>query len=202
MTYETRIISSKDELHTCNLFHVNNLLWGTKAIPATYGRLGFVPEDGFYLTMTCEEAHPLKYCTENQGSVCRDSAVEMFLRFFPADHDTGIYLNFELNAAGAIHAKYGNGRCGRSAFPLTGEDACLWKCSESAHSWNVFVHIPVHSLEKIYGPLHLEKGSIFACNFYKISESPEIEHYASYAPIPVSSPDFHLPEFFAKAVLV
>ncbi|HBA63413.1 MAG TPA: hypothetical protein DCZ20_06120, partial [Lachnospiraceae bacterium] len=30
----------------------------------------------------------------------------------------------------------------------------------------------------------------------------EIEHYASYAPISAPEPDFHLPEFFAKAILV
>lgn len=202
MIYETKIISSRDELHTCNLFHVNTLLWGTSAIPPTYGRLGFVPEDGFYLTMTCEESQPQKHCTANQGGVCLDSAMEMFLQFFPEHGNSNIYLNFELNAAGAIHAKYGNDRINRLPFPITGRYACEWSCSETENSWSIMIRIPLCALEQIYGSLNLKEGSMFACNFYKISETPEIEHYASYAPISAPEPDFHLPEFFAKAILV
>ena len=50
--------------------------------------------------------------------------------------------------------------------------------------------------------MKLEKGSTFYCNFYKISESKDIEHYAAYAPITSPVPSFHMPEYFAEAVLV
>ncbi len=61
--------------------------------------------------------------------------------------------------------------------------------------------LPVSILEEIYGPLHLEEGSTFTCNFYKISETKEIEHYASYSPILSEIPSFHLTEFFETAII-
>ena len=50
--------------------------------------------------------------------------------------------------------------------------------------------------------LPLLVGNIFQqfyCNFYKIAQTPEIEHYASWSPIDNPTPNFHLPVFFAKA---
>lgn len=44
-------IRSREELEEVTPFQVDNLLWGTKKIPKTYGYLGFVPNDGFYLKM-------------------------------------------------------------------------------------------------------------------------------------------------------
>ena len=67
--------------------------------------------------------------------------------------------------------------------------------------WSASVHIPLSILEHIYGPLDLKKGSTFYCNFYKISESQDIEHYAAYAPIISPVPSFHMPEYFAESVL-
>jgi len=43
---------------------------------------------------------------------------------------------------------------------------------------------------------------MFFCNFYKIAESAGIEHYGAYHPIPVETPNFHLPQHFAKAIIV
>ncbi len=56
--------------------------------------------------------------------------------------------------------------------------------------------------EDLLNSLHLNIGSNFWCNFYKISEAAKIEHYASYAPIRTEVPSFHLPEFFATADVV
>ena len=44
-------------------------------------------------------------------------------------------------------------------------------------------------------------GEQFYCNFYKISEAPEIEHYAAYQKIDSDVPNFHLPVSFAKATV-
>ena len=76
------------------------------------------------------------------------------------------------------------------------------KTTIDEESWSMKLHLPIAILEKIYGPLHLDVGSSFWCNFYKISEAAEIEHYASYAPIRTEIPSFHLPEFFATADIV
>ena len=75
---EVPVIESADELEKVQPFFVEHLLWGTKQIPETYGYLGFVPSDGFYLKMVCKEKDPLRVYEKNQDPVYRDSAMEAF----------------------------------------------------------------------------------------------------------------------------
>lgn len=198
---KVKILNNPNELNTVSPFEVNNLLWGTKSIPKTYGYLGFVPGDGFYLRMVCEEPEPLRTFTQINSPVYQDSAMEAFFHFDPISGFSPVYLNFEVNASGALLAAYGTERTYRSYFSDAEykEFACSAQVSEDR--WAAQLRIPLHILENIYGPLSLDEGDTFTCNFYKISEDAEIEHYASYAPIKTAVPSFHLPEFFAVAAL-
>ena len=95
-----KVINSKDELEALEPFRVEYLLWGTKRIPKTYGYLGFVRDEGFYLKMVCEEKEPLRTYENVLDPVYRDSAMEAFFQF---EHENGgrritPYLNFEVNA--------------------------------------------------------------------------------------------------------
>lgn len=198
------IIKAVEELKNVTPFQVENLLWGTKAIPKTYVYLGFIPGDGFRLRMICEEKNPLRTFTNEQEPVYRDSALEAFFQFEPGrtGNSSEIYLNFEVNANGALLAAYGRERTYRTYFEKGDMKAFECKALVEEEQWSVELRIPINVLEKIYGELHLGAGSIFRCNFYKISESVDIEHYASYAPIRSEVPSFHLPEFFATAEIV
>ena len=201
---EVKIIRNAEELNSVPSFRVECLLWGTKKIPKTYGYLGFVPEDGFYLRLVCEEKEPLCIYETDQDPVYRDSAMEAFFQF-EAERSRGgreVYVNFEMNANGALLAAYGESRTYRSYF--SPEDMKEFSCRavREEDRWSTELRIPVSILEGIYGPLHLGAGSSFTCNFYKISETAEIEHYASYSPIRSETPSFHLPEFFASAEIV
>ena len=51
MLVEVEILRSRDELVETKPFRVETLLWGTKKIPETFGYLGYVPGEGFYLKM-------------------------------------------------------------------------------------------------------------------------------------------------------
>lgn len=201
---KVQVIASVDELEKVTPFKVDCLLWGTRKIPETYGYLGFVMGDGFYLKMVCEEKDPLRTYANNQDPVYRDSAMEAFFMFEPEKgrdvHST--YLNFEANANGALLAAYGKGRIYRSYF--TSEEMELFGCKAvvEKEKWSISLRIPIMVLEKIYGPLELKEGSSFTCNFYKISETQEIEHYASYSPIKSDIPSFHIPEYFETATIV
>ncbi len=196
------IIKNAAELESVNPFHVDKLLWGTKSIPETYGYLGFVPDDAFYLKMVCEEREPLCKYTRDMDPVYRDSAMEAYFQF---ETNIGrlqaIYLNFEANSSGALLAGYGKGRIYRSYFSKNSCQKFHNTAKVDQDHWTWYIRIPVTVLEEIYGPLYLEEGSIFTCNFYKISETKEIEHYASYAPILSGIPSFHMPEFFETAVI-
>jgi hypothetical protein len=126
--------------------------------------------------------------------------MEAFFCFQP-EKEAPCYLNFEMNANGAMLACYGNSRKNRqSLFALPHEGLCC-QASIKESSWQVRLFVPITLLREVYPKLTLSKGSRFTCNFYKIKESEGLTHFASFAPITAPSPDFHLPAFFAKAVL-
>lgn len=197
------IIHSSKDLENTNPFHIDNLLWGTKSIPRTYGYIGFVPEDGFYVKMICEEKEPLRNCTKDRDPVYRDSAMEAFFMFEPDrdKRDTRVYLNFEMNANGALLAAYGEDRVYRTYFSDDAYKAFACHAVIEEKQWSAAFRIPLSILAVVYGPLQMKEGSRFSCNFYKISETEAIEHYASYAMVETETPSFHQPEFFEKAVI-
>lgn len=199
-----KMIGSAAELRSVEPFYVEHLLWGTKSIPKTYGYIGFVPDEGFYLKMICEEQSPLRTYIHNQDPVYKDSTMEAFFMFEPERESTGlpVYFNLEMNSNGALLAAYGQDRAHRISFSEEGCRRVGCRAQINEKSWEVDFQVPIALLNEMYGPLHLGEGSTFSCNFYKISETKEIEHYASYSPVLSETPDFHLPEYFEKAIIV
>ncbi|MCB7306391.1 carbohydrate-binding family 9-like protein [Bariatricus massiliensis] len=198
---EIKILNHSDELHTCEPFSINCLLWGTLEIPSTHGRIGFVREEGFYLSLTCEESSPLRTYTADNSPVYKDSAMEAFFCFWPKGRPSDIYLNFEMNANGALLAMYGTSRTERTVFPSHWIEKCRCRAQVGENGWSLSLWIPLCILEEIYGELTFENGTSLSLNFYKLSEAPDIEHYASYAPIQAPHPNFHLPQYFEQSVL-
>lgn len=197
------IIQNEAQLEALEPFYVDKLLWGTKSVPKTYGYIGFVPGDGFCLKMVCEEKDPLRRYSKDMEPVYRDSAMEAFFLFESRRGNLGSlpYINLEANANGALLAAYGQERLYRSYFSR--KEYRQFKCRAEIREddWTFSIKLPIRVLERVYGPLDLGEGSSFTCNFYKISETKEIEHYASYARIESEVPSFHLPEFFERAVI-
>lgn len=200
---DVQIIKNKELLETVEPFEVNHLLWGTKRIAKTYGYIGFVQEEGFYLKLVCLEKDPLRIYTKDQDPVYKDSAMEAFFQFKGADPAAGeIYLNFEMNANGALLACYGVNKTDRIPFPAETVWQMGCKAQLGEDRWSVNLFLPVVVLERIYGKMEFREGTMFTCNFYKICESKENEHYASYEYVESGQPNFHLPEYFAKARIV
>lgn len=199
MDYEVKIISQEEDIKDCSRFEIDHLLWDKGFLRPAYGRLGFIKDQGLFLTLTCEEKNPLRTFHEANTPVYLDSAMEAFFCF---DKESGVYLNFEMNANGALLAMYGSGRVGRKPLPLDLHASCMCKAVVNETSWSLSLHIPMKLLTYVYGNLGLKKGSHFTCNFYKISETSSIEHYASFSPVLTPKPDFHRPEYFSGAVLV
>ena len=198
---DIKIIENKEALTFVTPLEIKNLLWGTKSIPRTYFYIGFVPDDAFYVHMVCEETDPLRVHTGINAPVYQDSAMEIFLHFDPHGSYSPAYVNFELNANGGIMAEYGTERTYRSYFTKAEYKQFEVKAEILEDKWTADVRIPVKILEHVYGPLDLKEGDKFTFNLYKISESAQIEHYASYSPILTSTPTFHVPEFFDTGVL-
>ncbi|MDR0615947.1 MAG: carbohydrate-binding family 9-like protein [Synergistaceae bacterium] len=209
-TYDTYIIESKEMLDSCPLFRVDNVLWDSKIAPATEGRMGYVSGKGLFVRMTSNDPDPLRTMTNHMDMVCRDSAVEAFFAFpdAPASpgedyrpDDGGLYFNFEINANGAMYAKTGRGRKGR--MPLLPEEMEATGVSARIFQgcWEAEFLVPLPLLRRLAGIDEYKPDDVFFCNFYKISETPEIEHYMAFSPIESERPNFHLPRFFARSTV-
>jgi hypothetical protein len=202
MIYETRIISSLGEISACPVFKVSHFLWTCRRRPETFGRMGYLKGQGLCLQMTSLEREPLRELKNHRDMVCNDSAVEAFFSFAPEQPDeNSLYFNFEINANGAMYAKYGQGRKNRQF--LTEEEYATTgvKATIAPESWSAEWLVPLELLKRVCGISGFEPGDSFFCNFYKISENPGIEHYAAYSPIQSETPNFHLPQYFARAVI-
>lgn len=200
MNYTIKTITTKEDLGICPIFQVDQYNWGGDYRPKTYGQLGFIPGTGFYLKMHCEEKSPSCTYLKPNDPVCLDSAMEAFFEFYPQTHQ-GCYLNFEANSAGTLHAKYGYGRHDRQGFPPELHTACQCKGMVFEDYWTLELLIPLTLIHHVYGESCFAKGDFITCNFYKIKESEGRTHFGSFTIIENDTPDFHLPEFFAEAVI-
>lgn len=197
--YQIKLLNHQDEILSCPQFLIQFFNWGGNYRPYSYGYAGLLKEKGLLVRLYSQEADPL--CTYDQSNdpVYLDSALEAFFQLDP-EHSKS-YINLELNAAGVLLAKFGEGREKRTFFSQKQIDRCHVRHGRSQDFWWVQILLPFSVIEDFYGPLSLEAGSKIRCNFYKISENKSLEHYASYAPIYYPKPNFHLPEFFADAVI-
>ena len=110
-------------------------------------------------------------------------------------------MNFEFNANGAVLAMYGAEREGRSRLDDAMIQALNIRTDKTDDAWSITFFLPQEIIRSLYPDFTLTKGSTFSFNFYKISESEEIEHYGAMSEIFLEKPDFHVPQFFARAVI-
>lgn len=198
MSYQVKMIANEEQINTCELFQVDNYQWSGSYRPKTYGRMGILNGNTILVLMTTVEKEPLRRYTGNDEAVYEDSAMEAFFNFSP---DRGMeYVNFEVNANGAMLSAFGD-KHKRKFLKERSAARAVCKVSIGEDSWNVLLRIPMELIYDLYGIKALEKGGRFTCNFYKISEDPAIEHYASFSPIESRNPNFHLPEFFEDAII-
>ena len=199
--YQIRKIRSKEEIASCDPFQISYYLWNSKRRPAVSGKMGYIPGEGFFVRMVCGEKEPLALYTAYMDPVCRDSAMEIFLAFPEEGEKLGnqvMYLNFEVNANGAMYARYGKGRKGRQTMPEAWLPVCDVQTEVSEGSWTLTLLIPEGYLKQECGISRLDENTELYYNFYKISETPEIEHYGCFHLIENEKPNFHLPIYFER----
>ena len=199
--YQIRKIQSRQEIDSCEPFRITHYMWNSKRRPAVSGKMGYIPGAGFYVRMICEEENPLATYTNYMDPVCNDSAMEVFLEF-PEEGErldnNVMYLNFEANSNGTLYSAYGKGRKGRSPMPEGSLPECGVRTEVEKDCWSLSFLIPEAYLKKECGVTTLDENTEMYCNFYKISETPEIEHYGSFHLIENETPNFHLPLYFER----
>lgn len=204
MEYTIRKINTKNDIEKCELFTIDNYQWKNICTPKTYGYAGYLEGKGIYVKFICEESNPKREYTQDRDRVCEDSAVEVFMAFPEEDEKLSndvMYINFEMNANGVMYSKFGKGRKGRKFISeeVSKETHCEAKVEEN--QWSITLTIPEDFLREVCDFDAIINGKEFYCNFYKISESPEIEHYVSFSKIDSEVPNFHLPVYFAKTAI-
>lgn len=210
MEYAVYLIDSKEEIESCPVFHIDHYQWRCIQKPRSYGKMGYLSGQGLFVRMYCEEENPKREKTQPYDRVCEDSALEAFFAF--CDHplaegevytpsNDGLYLNFELNANGMLYAKYGYGRKDRHLISEEDYRAAQPQAAVSPSQWQAELIIPDQLIGRLTGTVPFQAGDYFYCNFYKTADDAAIEHYASFSPIDSETPNFHLPEQFARAVI-
>ena len=205
-TYHVKRIAGEEEIHACEPFEITTCQWKARQpAPKTGGYMGYIPGKGLYIEMTSEETNRITRHLKDREMVCEDSAMEVFLAFTedesrPESADVH-YLNFEINAAGAMYAKEGKGRQNRNFLPDEVYKAAHVETAADEKGWKLRFYIPEECVKALCGRNPFAPGAVFYCNFYKIAENPEIEHYGAFNQIENEFPDFHRPQDFAKAVM-
>ncbi len=202
MNYTVKRIASKAEIETCNRFDITHYMWNSQTMPKAYGWFGYIEGEGLFAKMVCEETNPKRDFKNHHDMVCQDSAMEIFLAF-PEEGETlsndSMYLNFEINANAAMYAKYGKGRKNRvfltdKQYEDTGVTAVM-----EDDRWYLEVLFPEEVLLQVCDFESIKQGRAFYCNFYKIAEAENGQHFGAFSPIESEIPNFHLPVFFAEA---
>ncbi len=133
--------------------------------------------------------------TEPNSPVYLDSCLEVFLRPFPQKNE---YLNFEMNASGALLLQIGSERKGRRFLHAEDFPGCypeVFPFREQA-CWGVRLSVPTAFLQTVCEISAQPDPSDFEGNFYKCGDLPA--HFLCWNPVESESPDFHRPEFFAS----
>jgi hypothetical protein len=202
MLYEIHTIHEKSSLKDCPVFIINKYNWGGDYRPFTFGRMAYMKGIGFILQMTCEEKNPLRTYVNHEDPVYLDSAMEAFIEFNPASMK-GTYVNIEMNANGAMLNRYGQVPPGRKVFTEFTDGSCTCEARIDPEYWTVEVTISLQYITDLFGKDAFFPGDKIRCNFYKLCASDGfLQHFGSYTVIDSPTWNFHLPEFFAEAVIV
>lgn len=200
MNYEVHRITSLEQLEECEKFCIDHYQWADGEKPEAYGRMGLLEGYGLIISMTAVERNPLRTFTKENDPVYEDSAMEAFLSFSAGGSEQS-YLNFEMNANGAMLSQFGTAKA-REFISYDKEQKAICEAGIKEDSWSILLKIPMGLIVRFFGGGPLQSGDSFTCNFYKVCQTPGQEHYGSFAPIISEKPNFHLPEFFQRAVII
>jgi hypothetical protein len=178
---------------------------GSDHRPRTRARLAF-DDEGLCGLFRVEDRHVRSVHTRFGDPVYQDSCVEIFLQ----PRAGRGYLNFEMNAGGALlashvtdHRKTGDGFA--AARMLTEEDGrrvtvlstlppVIEPEIEGPVDWQLAFFIPTALLETFVGPVGPLPGQQWRANLYKCGDRTSHPHWASWSP--VDERNFHLPHCF------
>lgn len=170
--------------------------WGGDYRPKTEAEVDLLEGKGILVRMSCEEENPRAVYQEENEPVYQDSCMEFFLNAMPEKSE--LYLNFEVNANGALLCYQGKNRTERRSLKELSIERPQVEVKRDRLHWEIQYLISFELLSAVYGECRLHKSSVIRGNFYKCGDLTEKPHYGCWNPIVKEKPDFHVPEFFGE----
>lgn len=163
--------------------------------PRTYAKL-FYNDNAICVQFTVYEKQIVARYNNMHDPVYLDSCVEIFFR---PDRDMR-YINFEINAIGAVLLGVGKNRYDRKKID---EDISAFEIKNTVDNpktynndkWQVEFKIPFWFFEKYFDSF--QKSEPLWANFYKCGEETTYEHYGMWSDIEFGE-DFHQSKYFGK----
>ena len=198
MEYKVKVTDTID-WNKVEKAHISSYTWGKEYMPEAYAQLVLVEGKGFALRMHCNETTPRTTYFHYNDPVYKDSAMEFFASF---NNNTDLYMNFEMNSAGAFLSAVRVDRKNKTPIDKIVDVAQITVHSEKdENGWTVEAFYPLNVIAKLFDVSEFPHGYRFKGNFYKCGDDTDIPHFGSWAPIDLEKPDFHCPAFFGDLVI-
>lgn len=195
--YFCKTISDIEELIEVPSISIDHYQWSKEYRPEAHAQMAYLDSYGLIIRLVAYEKNPLRRYKVENDPVYKDSALEFFVSFPPYKNR---YMNFEVNALGTLLSGFGYDGQKRPLSEITKYKVEI-KTEILENYWTVLMKIPLELISDVFKITSLKSGDDFKCNFYKISEDKSIEHYASWSEITSDLPNFHLIDFFGKAII-
>lgn len=163
-------------------------------------------DDAIYVIFRVEDRYVRAIAGNFHDSVCHDSCAEFF--FTPGNDTAKGYFNFEINCGGTMLVHFQKTAC-EDRRKLDIADCEMVTIAHTMPKivapeivnptmWVLEYSIPLAMLEKYSPVTKPTQGVIWKGNFYKCGDKTSHPHWATWAPVGLSKPDFHQPGFFGQ----
>ena len=176
---------------------INTFKWAEGYSQRAFGQLVLVENKGFALKMTAFESKPKAVYSNYGDAVYEDSCLEFFVRF---NNNSPLYMNFEMNSAGAFLAAVRTERKNKTGIHTLATLPSV-KAQQLSDRWSVEAFYSFAFIEALFGKCVFDKGGTFFGNFYKCGDKTEQPHFGMWAPIDSEKPDFHRPDCFGQFII-
>lgn len=174
--------------------------WGfTEYQPEVYATITY-DETGFDVEFVVKEANPLREKTNHFDEVCEDSCVEFFVNFDP--ENTNEYINFEVNANGAMQASLRTDRYNYRHLTIPEIENLGITADIKEEEWSVKYKVSTELIKKYYPKFDINTCKYITGNMQKCGDKQKTIHYMSLFEIACETPDFHRPEYFGRIELM
>lgn len=165
--------------------------------PRAFAQVVLLENQQLRVKMTCYEKNPKADYRQDGEDVYKDSCLEFFASFSSDD----LYINCEMNAAGASLMSLG--RFDGERRPLSEVLGHMPQVLAEVlpECWSVELRLDVEDIAKMFPGVRLAPGFCFTGNFFKCGDETEFEHYGMWCRSIAVIPQFHRPQYFGELII-